>query len=201
MRCFIAIDIDKAVIGRINDLQLDFKKQTTLFKSKLKWVRPENIHLTLKFFGEVTEIQTAQICALVHNVIDSHHRFEIDLKGTGCFGSPARVFWAGIEGNEMLSSLQKDIEQSMINAGFPAEQKDFTSHLTLCRIKSFDAGEMIRKLADNYSDIEFGTSKVNAVRVYKSELTPQGAIYTQICKINMKNKLMNGFSGDKHGKD
>ena len=186
MRCFIAIDIDKPVISRIKDLQLDLKKQTKLFNSKLKWVKPENIHLTLKFFGEVTEVQTAQICALVSQTLDSHDRFEINLKGVGCFGSPARVLWVGIEDNDMLSSLQKDLERLMVNAGFPDEQKEFTSHLTLCRIKSFDAGEMVRQLADNYTDIEFGRSKVNAVRVYKSELTPQGAIYTQICKINMK---------------
>ncbi len=186
MRCFIAIDIDKKIISRLAELQQDLRTETFRFEKGVKWVDPENVHMTLKFLGDIEDDRVDEICGIVSDAVKKYRSFAMNIKGVGWFGRPARVLWVGIEESEVLTDLQAEIENSLDRAGFEADRKGFSAHLTICRIKDYKAGKVIQALAKEYSDKTLGQSPVDAVYIYKSDLTSQGPIYTQMGKFCLR---------------
>lgn len=133
-RLFVAVpipaDIKKAVAAAVLDLkqsgQLPFKR----------WVHPEDVHVTLKFIGEVAPSATAPIEAELERVAARSNPFPLRLTGTGTFGSPQapRVLWAGLGGEpERLRALQADVERQLAALGYAPEERPFAPHLTLAR--------------------------------------------------------------------
>ena len=96
MRCFIAVDIDGGVRSGIADLQDELRRTADLKKSEVKWVDPGNIHLTLKFLGEVRDREISDVCRIVGEVAEKHKRFSVEIENVGTFGRPVRVVWAGV---------------------------------------------------------------------------------------------------------
>jgi 2'-5' RNA ligase len=180
MRCFIAIDIDEEIRKGLADLQNQLQSKVDIKKSDVKWVNPEAIHLTLKFLGEIKDEQLVDVCNAVKNVADRHRNFELRVETLGYFGGKsARVLWVGAgHGCGELLKLQEDIEQQLVLAGWPKEQRAFAGHLTLCRIRNTKAGAKLAQVAEQYKDFKLGTVLADQVRVYQSQLTPQGPIYT-----------------------
>ena len=182
MRCFIAIEIDEEIRGHIGRFQDQLCRKTGLDKPKVKWVEPFNIHLTLKFLGEVKDQVISDVCGLVEAVAAEHRCFEIEVGGLGTFGRPARVLWVGSGENENLLSVQKDIEERFSREGFGSDNKKFSGHLTLCRIKNPSAGGKLEAVIGDYPDLSFGTLSVDSICVYKSELTSAGPVYTLVSR-------------------
>ena len=180
MRCFIAIDIDDKIRKALGDLQQQLASKADIKKSDVKWVDPENIHLTLKFLGEIKDEKSVDVCNIVKGIVAGHKSFELDIQTVGCFGGrSARVLWVGTgEGNENLLQLQKDLEQQLTLAGWPKETREFTGHLTLCRIRNSKAGIKLAEMTKDYKDFKLGTMPADSVSVYQSQLTPTGPIYT-----------------------
>jgi len=183
MRCFIAIDIEKAQKGGLDALQSDIKGlaiEAGVRKGDVKWVRSENIHLTLKFLGEVKDAKVVEICNIVKEAAGRHKSFDLEVGGVGFFGgSSAKVLWVGSgEGFERLGELQKDIEGQLALAGWPEERREFSGHLTLCRIRNYKAGVKLARISEDYKDFKLGVTLVDSVSVYHSELTPKGPIYS-----------------------
>jgi 2'-5' RNA ligase len=180
MRVFIAIDIDEAVRTALRDLQQQLQDKTDVRKGDVKWVKPESVHLTLKFLGEIKDDQVVSVCNAVGDVAKRHKNFELDIESVGHFGGKsARVLWVGAgRGTDKLRHLQKDIEQQLTVAGWPPEAREFTGHLTLCRIRNSRAGVKLAQIAQEYKDFKVGSMRVDAVSVYESQLTPSGPIYT-----------------------
>ena len=180
MRCFIAIDIDDRIKAALSDLQKKFASSADIQKGDVKWVGPQAMHLTLKFLGEIKDEHAADVCNITKDVTGRHKRFELEVESVGHFGGKsAKVLWVGVgTGCEKLLQLQKDLEQQFTAAGWPKEEREFTGHLTLCRVKNSKAGLEIAQLAKNHSDLKFGTTPVDSLSVYQSQLTPQGPIYT-----------------------
>ena len=187
MRLFIAIDIDEETRKGLGDLQQQLQSKADIKKSDVKWVRPENIHLTLKFLGEVKDEKVADVCRIVKEVSGRHKNFEVDVKTVGHFGGrAARILWVGAgEGNEQLQQLQKDIDRQLSEAGWPKETRRFAGHLTLCRIRNPAAGIKLAQVSEDYKEFKIGTIAADSVVVYQSELTPQGPIYAVLdnCKL------------------
>lgn len=182
MRCFIAIDIPDDVRADLADLQKELAGRVDVHRGDLKWVEPEGMHLTLKFLGEVPDNQIVEVCNIVKDVAAGHPSFDFDLKEVGSFGGhSARVLWvgAGLHCPELLD-LQKDLEEQLALAGWPEEGRQFSGHLTLCRIRNSKAGEKIAKLAEQYKDFDLGTIRAESVCVYESQLRPEGPIYTRL---------------------
>ena len=179
MRLFIAIDIDEKTRKGLGDLQQQLQGKADIKKSDVKWVRPENIHLTLKFLGEVKDEKVADVCHIVKEVSGRHKNFEVDVKTVGYFGGrSARVLWVGAgEGNEQLQQLQEDIDRQLSEAGWPKETRRFASHLTLCRIRKPAAGIKLAQVSKDYKEFKIGTIAADSVVVYQSELTPRGPVY------------------------
>ena len=182
MRCFIAIDVGDEIRAALGDLQQRLQSGVDTKRSDVKWVRPGNIHLTLKFLGEIKDQQIVEICNVVEIVAGRHKGFELDIETVGHFGGKsARVLWVGPgAGGERLREVAKDIEQQLALAGYPEETREFTGHLTLCRIRNSKAGIKLAQVSEDYKDFKLGTVPVDAVSVYQSQLRPDGPVYTRL---------------------
>jgi len=182
MRVFIAVDVDEQIRKVLGSLQSELKSKINVKKSDVKWVRPLSIHLTLKFLGEIKDAQVVEVCDIVRQVAQANNNFELAVESVGSFGGKSvRVLWvATAAGGDELSHLQKDIEEQLVNAGWPPENRQFTGHLTLCRIRNPKAGFQLAQIAQDYSDHKLGSTCIDAVTVYQSQLTPAGPIYTQL---------------------
>jgi len=180
MRVFIAIDIGEDIRAALGDLQQQLQSKVDVKKSDVKWVNPENIHLTLKFLGEIKDEKVVEICNITQDVAGRHKGFELDVESVGCFGGrSARVVWVGAgEGSDDLLRLQEDLDQQLASAGWPQETRKFTGHLTLCRVRNPKAGIQLAQASEAYGDFKLGTMSADTVTVYQSRLTPTGPIYT-----------------------
>ena len=178
MRLFVAIDISRQVRNRIEQVQRRLQKECNLPDRAVKWVDPAQIHLTLKFMGEVDDRDVTSVCDAVTRTAAEFGPFEFEIKGLGAFGRPARVVWAGISRCEPLLALQAKLDRELTRLGGPIENRPFAGHLTLCRVKNTSAGRVLADAAADYDDEVFGTVAASEVIVYHSQLTGDGPIYT-----------------------
>jgi 2'-5' RNA ligase len=188
MRVFIAIDIGEQIRKALGDLQRELQSKLDIRRGDVKWVNPNSIHLTLKFLGEIRDEKTVEVCNTVKEVAAGHEGFELDVESVGHFGGrSARVVWVGCgHGSETLQKLQGDIEQQLALAGWPEENREFTGHLTLCRVRNPKAGVKLAQLTEKYKDFKLGTMPADSVVVYQSELRPSGPIYTPLGNYELK---------------
>jgi RNA 2',3'-cyclic 3'-phosphodiesterase len=179
IRSFLAIEVSDPVLKRIEKIQEDFKSSDP----DVRWVNPDKIHLTLKFFGDIEESQIDSILNSIETPVHSTQPFQIKVRGTGAFPNPKnpRVVWVGLtEGKETLSHLQKELESSLEKIGFQPEDRSFNPHLTLGRVKSSRGKGALAAKIEKYREEEFGEFQVERVILFKSELTPSGPVYTAL---------------------
>jgi 2'-5' RNA ligase len=187
MRVFIAIDINEEVQKAIGKLQKKIQNETRIDKG-VKWVRPELMHLTLKFLGDVKDDILNDVCKITGEVVAKYSAFNLDIENAGHFGgNSARVLWVGTgDGNEILAQIAGDLNEKLQHLGFAPETRRFTGHLTLCRIKNAGAGYELARVAQEFGDFEAGTVIVDRIIVYQSQLSSEGPTYTPIAKYNLK---------------
>jgi len=180
MRVFIAVDINEQVKAAIKQLQKRLMDATSTGSKDIAWVRPDAMHLTLKFLGEINDNLLVGVCNAVKEVSEEHKGFDLDIENVGSFGGKsARVLWVGFgAGSDQITTIAQDIEQRLEKIGFSREARLFTAHLTLCRIKSFKAGVELTNLVEDYKGFKAGTVFIDSIRIYQSQLTPQGPVYT-----------------------
>lgn len=180
MRVFIAIGIDEQIRKALGSLQNELRSKVNIKKSDVKWVRPEAIHLTLKFLGEINDQQVVDVCNITMDVASRHKSFELGVESVGYFGGrSARVLWVGAGQNyENLLQLQNDLDEQLALAGWPKETRKFSGHLTLCRVRNSKAGVKLAQATEGYKDFKLGTISADSISVYQSQLTPTGPIYT-----------------------
>lgn len=170
MRTFLAVEIPQRVRARVWHI-VEREKQKEL---PIKWVKIENMHITLKFLGEIEEKQQADISHTVEQVVSQHEAFAVNLKDIGCFPNPKypRVLWVGVEkGSEELCTLAREIDEQLVRLGFRKEKR-FHPHLTIARMRK---PCMVDHILSH--DLETDTFKAEAVVLFKSTLTPHGPIY------------------------
>jgi len=187
MRVFIAIDVDDEIKKALGDLQerlqsIADSSATGIKKGDVKWVRPENVHLTLKFLGEIKDEKAVEVCNIVESVASRHKSFELDIESVGYFGGrSAKVLWVGTgQGGDNLCRLAEELERELASAGWPRENRKFSSHLTLCRIRNSAAGAKLARMSEDYKDFKLGAVSADSVLVYQSQLRPTGPIYTRL---------------------
>lgn len=177
MRCFIAIDIPEELKRLLSQIpKLD------LASAKITWVNPDNIHVTLKFLGEIDEIKLKKVSESLSKI--STQRFTLKTSNMGCFPNenhPA-VLWLGIQESKFLLDVQKKIEGAL-NQLFPPEKK-FVSHLTVGRIKFINDKNALQQYMKNLY-VKECAFEVNEIILYRSDLTPQGPKYTILQKFEM----------------
>lgn len=190
MRCFVAIDIPKEIRAELVSLQRDLAGRVDVRRGDVKWVEPEGMHLTLKFLGEVPDSQVIDVCRVVQEVAERHEPFDLPIQEVGSFGGrSARVLWvgAGLDCPELLE-LQQDLEDEFELAGWPKEARQFSGHLTLCRIRNVKAGEKLGDAAKQYADYDLGVVRATEICVYESRLEQEGPIYTRMGRFTLQEK-------------
>jgi 2'-5' RNA ligase len=184
-RLFIAIELPPAVIAQLTQVQDHLKKHVS--SSVVRWVNPNGIHLTLKFLGDAPVEQRQTLEESLAKAVQGHKPFTLAAEGLGCFPNlkQPRVVWIGIhESVEALLALRNAIETRIAPLGYPTEDRAFSPHLTLGRIRR----EAQRSDAQKFGDLVAHTTppdpqrwQVQQVSLIRSELKPTGAVYTPLC--------------------
>ncbi|MGA2172931.1 MAG: RNA 2',3'-cyclic phosphodiesterase [Sedimentisphaerales bacterium] len=187
MRVFISIDIDDKTRKAIADLQKQIASKVDVKKGDLKWVEPNNIHLTLKFLGEISDEQLEEVREITKTVAQAHQKFNLEIESVGSFGGrSAKVVWVGAgKGTDALLALQKDLDDLLAQAGYPKEEREFSAHLTLCRVNHPIAGLKLGEAIAQFLYLKLGSIAADAIYVYQSQLTPAGPIYTLLASYNL----------------
>jgi 2'-5' RNA ligase len=170
------------VRGKLEALVTGFKNNKI---QGVNWTAIQNIHLTLKFLGELKEDKIPRISNLLSKIGETSHPFNCAVKGVGVFPSikQPRIVWAGIEPYDDLKNLQEKIETSMTQEGFIREDRPFTPHLTIGRVSDRIRTEDLKKLTvelTRLSVYDMGMTCFDKLHLYKSDLQPGGAVYTVI---------------------
>ena len=179
MRAFIAIELPPEVKNDLADVQQRLKQAGL----KARWVKPGNIHLTLKFLGDIDPGNLENISAAMKVATEKHAPFELKVSGTGVFPNlkKARVLWAGLSaGVTELINLQKDLDKALVDCGFECGKRAFKGHLTLAR---FRGRVNPAKLEEALKECDGGVPAkwmVDDLVLFKSDLMPTGAIYSQL---------------------
>jgi 2'-5' RNA ligase len=177
LRAFVAIQLTDDVIAHAKALQ-DALKQHGL---KLKWVKPQNLHLTLKFLGDIPQTDAAAIGAALKTAVGDEGPLALTLQGMGVFPGirQPRVLWAGFGGAvDRLKRLQSRIEDQLEPMGYRREKRGFNAHLTLARIKGAIAPDRLLRAIEAVGCFQPQPFEVRSVMLYKSDLRPTGAVYT-----------------------
>ncbi|MBI4682424.1 MAG: RNA 2',3'-cyclic phosphodiesterase [Nitrospirae bacterium] len=181
MRSFIAIELPDTVKSALLSLQQELKT----CGADVRWVRPEGVHLTLKFLGDIEEKLVDGIVETLKGTCRKFQKFNCEVRGIGVFpGNKApRVLWAGIEDHDALKLIQKEIDTGMSSLGFEREDRKFTPHLTLGRFRSSEGKMTLINKMGAYKEYSVGIIDVNRISFMRSDLGPAGAKYTKIAEI------------------
>lgn len=184
LRTFIAIELPPEMQEQIAQVQARLRRDTP--EGVVRWVQPHGIHLTLKFLGDTPSDKITTIGDALKTVCAAHVPFTFAVKGLGCFPDSRRprVVWVGVEETEgHLKRLQQAIEQAISPLGFPTEDRAFSPHLTLGRVKEgrgSDAGSLGALVTRLGAQVALGTVYVESVALIRSDLLPGGAVYTPL---------------------
>jgi 2'-5' RNA ligase len=183
VRCFIAIELPDGIKRGLRELQARLGAGCS---APVKWVDPENIHLTLKFLGNVAADRLDEISLAMNEAARGTSSFSLEVKELGVFPNPRRVqvVWVGLGGEvDKLARLQQRIESNLEKLGFPPEGRRFTPHLTLARVRDQATPSERERLGQLITETEFAAASkfmVDSVRLIKSQLTREGPIYTRL---------------------
>ena len=181
LRAFIAVEIPTRIHKEIESQTAPLRD--VLNTSLVRWVPTSNIHLTLKFLGDISPANVDMLAQMLSAEASQHTAFEIQFRGLGVFPNPKRprVLWIGIQAPAGLEALQSHLEAATAKLGFPVEKRPFSPHLTIGRVKQYVSPTDIQKIRTALEETKvgaLGTATVTAVHLFKSELKPTGAIYT-----------------------
>jgi len=184
IRTFIAIPLPEHVIEAIGNIQNRIKKTGLT----MRWVKPGNIHLTLKFLGDIRPEMVGPITHCMRTCGNEYAPADLSSKGLGVFPGlkRPRVLWTGINGEtDLLKAIQKRLDQSLGETGIPNDQRPFKGHLTLGRFKGHPDSKKLMAALKEFADFETGSFSADALHLYKSDLTPQGAVYSVLETISL----------------
>ena len=188
-RSFIAIEvpaeIQKAIAHSVAPLQ------KALPKPLIRWVAPQNVHLTLKFLGDVSPANLERMAAALKLEADTHDVFSMSVGGLGAFPNSrrARVIWIGLEVPPSLLALQRGVEAASARLGYTAEDRPFSPHLTIGRVGQNITVTDLHKIHSALEEMKIGklgTVNVDAIHIFKSDLQPGGSVYTPLYALPMQ---------------
>jgi 2'-5' RNA ligase len=183
LRAFIAIEIPP-------NIQVAIEKQTARLRQALgdetvRWIPAKNMHLTLKFLGDIASSHVDFLKQLLTREATLHSQFDLQIGGLGSYPTSRRprILWVGLHIPAELVALQKSIETGTTRLGYEQEERDFAPHLTIGRVRQNASPAdlpKIRAAMDNIQLGNIGTARVDSVHLFKSELQPNGSVYTKL---------------------
>ncbi len=189
LRSFIAVEIPPEIQSAIARSIVPL--QNALSKPLIRWVAPQNVHLTIKFLGDVSPDNLERLAEALRVEIASYEIFSMKIGELGAFPTPrrARIIWIGLDAPTALTTLIHGVEAVAAKQGYASEDRPFSPHLTIGRVRqNLSAVDLqcIRTALEANSVGELGTILVDSVHIYKSVLQPSGAVYTHLFTIPMK---------------
>ncbi len=182
VRAFVAVNLSETVRAALAEAQGRLRQ----VPADVSWTRPANIHVTLKFLGEIGATGVERVGRALERAAAPHAPFIAGVAGFGTFPSkgPPRVLWAGVaEGAEALVSLQGAVERALAALGFPREGRPYRPHCTLGRVRSARNAQALVEAAAGLGDGLLGTVTVDHIDLMQSQLHPAGSIYTVLRSI------------------
>ena len=188
LRAFIAVEIPLGIRQAICSATSDLRNG---IGSLVRWVPMENMHLTLKFLGDISPSNVDMLTQMLRAEADLFNRLELRLSGLGSFPSlkRPRVIYIGIQAPAALEALQRGIESASRRLGYESEERGFSPHLTIGRVKQNVTGtaqQTIRRALEETKIDSLGTARVDSLHLYKSDLQPTGSVYTRLFSAPLK---------------
>lgn len=190
IRVFIAVDLPPAIQESVEKQTASLRR--TLGDDLIRWVPAQNMHLTLKFIGNIAASHLDFLKQMLTQSVNSQRQFDLQIGGIGSFPNlkRPRVLWVGIHAPADLTSLQKNVEAGAVRLGYEKEERGFSPHLTLGRVRqNVSAADLqrIRSALENTQIGRIGTATIEAVHLYKSDLHTDGSIYTKLLSVPLGN--------------
>ncbi len=185
MRLFIACDLSPAQKHELETIQHNL----TSYLSGIRWVKPQGLHLTLSFLGDLNENLIGPIQKVLENVSATANPFLLKLGGCGVFPNPsqARVLWVGVrEGEEALQRIKKELDYGLEDLGYKIEKRQYKPHLTLGRMRYPVDVKLIRRFIEETENFTSTVVKVSTLILYESRLTAHGAFYDPQLEVELK---------------
>jgi RNA 2',3'-cyclic 3'-phosphodiesterase len=191
VRVFVALDISEEVRAGIREYLSKLQKIT----QSPRWVRPEGMHLTLKFIGWAQPELVDRIKSELHK-IRSHEPVKLHFRGIGYFPNDRRprVLWVGIDASENLTAIAEEIEKRMAKLGVEPESRKFTPHLTLARFESPKGLDALHREIERLKPADFGREETDTFFLFQSVLKRSGAEYTKLEAVSFVNASSEGLS-------
>ena len=184
IRAFIAIELAEPVRRGLADLQEDLGRGG----ADVKWVTPANLHLTLKFLGQVEEDTVPRVCGIMAEAVEGLAPFGLRIAGAGSFpsGRRPRVVWvAAHEAGSTLVVIHRRLEKGLSSVGVAPDGRRFVAHVTLGRVRTGRRVERLAEGIDRAAEREFGGVTADALTLFESTLTPTGPIYTAVGRASL----------------
>jgi 2'-5' RNA ligase len=181
IRSFIAIDLPPEI--RLAIVRVSTCLKTNLASQPLRWVDPDNIHLTLRFLGEISQAQLCNLVVVIRPLFRKFPYVNVTVSGLGAFPNThkARVLWIGLEASPDLSQIINEMDVEINKMGIPWNEDKFSPHLTIGRVSRNATSADYNKIESVVSSTKvgiIGKYQVQSVNIYKSDLTPAGSVYT-----------------------
>ncbi len=182
IRTFIAIELKKEIKDKLIEAQHLFQD----VYGKFNWIKPEQMHLTVRFLGSIPENKIEQIHSAMVSASRGISPFELEFSNLGCFPNPSfpRVLWIGVEQSPSLKLLHKQLEEELIKLDFEPETREFTPHLTIARIKSRIDTEKFKQILKSHENFPAGKQRIERWAIFSSQLKPTGSIYTKLREVS-----------------
>ena len=184
LRAFVAVEIPGDLLKTLEAVQSELRRRGV----RARWVRPESMHLTLKFLGNIPAGHVAGVTDALQSAADRLGAFRLTAAGIGVFPGVRRprVLWAGLSGAiAALAQLQRELDDRLVVAGFSRELRDFHGHLTLGRFSAGVDGGRIADVVASYASTIFGGFEVREVVLFQSDLQPQGPVHTALARAKL----------------
>ena len=183
IRAFVAVELEQEITDELA------RVISALDRRGVRTVRPEDVHLTLKFLGDVQESNIPAIASAISQVVEPNRPFTVQVGRFGAYpdDSAPRVLWVGVDGAAVLLSMRADIEESLSSLGIPMDRRRWSPHLTLARIRDGTKKADRRRVWEELSGLDpvSQTMTVSAVSLIRSRLTPDGAVYRTLHTVDL----------------
>jgi 2'-5' RNA ligase len=183
IRTFIALELPGQLKQKLSEVQQMFMQRV----SGVRWVRPEQIHLTLKFLGATARDKVPAVGSVLETVAGDGGPFLFSVAGLGAFPNSRnpKVVWAGITTDDCLARFQQQLEEGLSSLGFGREDRPFAPHLTLGRVRDGRSRRELRELLEQHSQNELGSFSASRLIFFRSDLQPSGPVYTILKEIEL----------------
>lgn len=183
LRAFLASELPSPLQDAIQKATSGLRR--TLGDDLIRWVPANNVHLTLKFLGDVSPANLDLIKHMLVTEAAQFPAFDVSVEGIGSYPTPRqpRVLWIGLKGPAVLLSLQRAIELAAARLGYPAEERGYSPHLTIGRVRQNMSAADIQRIRTALEEIQvgqLGNAHVDAIHLFKSDLQPTGSVYTKL---------------------